>query len=111
MGVSINLQLSKLSQNAQSRGESDHVTAQHSLNASVINTCLACRSSLLSSYPKPCLIDHLCSYRLELDFVEIWHPFQRESADTGSEPATGESGVGSVCLCASGAALIQVLVV
>lgn len=111
MGVSINLQLSKLSQNAQRRGESDQVTAQHSLNAPVINTCLAFRSSLLSSYPKPCLIGSLCSYRLELDFVEIWHPFLRESADTGSEPATGESGVGSVCLCASGVAVTQAWVV
>lgn len=111
MGVSINPQLSKLSQNAQRRGESDQVTAQHSLNAPVINTCLACRSSLLSSYPTLPLIYSLCFYRLELDVVEIWHPFQRESADTGSEPATGESGVGSMCLCASGAAVTRVLAV
>lgn len=111
MGVTINPQLSKLSQNAQWRGESDQVTAQHSLNAPVINTCLARRSSLLSSYPKLCLIDSPCSYRLALDFVEIWPPFQRESADTESEPTTGESAVGSLCLCASGAADTQVLVV
>lgn len=47
MGVSINLQLSKLSQNAQRKGESDRVTAQHGLNPPVINTCLGLPPVLL----------------------------------------------------------------
>lgn len=38
MGVSINPQLFKLSQNAQRRGEADRVTAQRGMNAPVINT-------------------------------------------------------------------------
>lgn len=42
---------------------------------------------------------------LEPDIVEIWHSFRRESPDTGSELATGESGIGWVhvfmCICSS----------